>query len=376
MCTVRYLDNAATSYRKPLAVYAAMTKNTLVNSMNAGHSGHRLSIRGAELIEDAREAVADLINAAPDEIAFIPNATYGLNCAINGILADGGHAVVTAMEHNSVLRPIHRLGSYTVVPADEFGYVDETDVELAIRPDTRLIVCTHVSNVTGSIQPIRRIADIAEIYGIPFLVDGSQAAGCMEVDIRALGADIYVFSGHKGMMAPLGSGVCAVRRGVKLNPFITGGTGSFSKLLEQPDRIPELIEAGTLNTPAILTLGTAARYIKRIGANNIHRRESALASEFIHRMDAVEGVRVYGSRVSNRVGTVAFNIGTLDSSVAADILSEKYGIYTRGGFHCAPLAHKAIGTYERGAVRASFGWFSKMSDVDALTDAVTKIATV
>lgn len=370
-----YLDNAATSYKKPLPVRAAMIKNTLVNSMNSGHGGHRLSMKGAELVERARFDVARLINAPdPSRIAFIPNATYGLNCVIGGILSDGGHAVVTAMEHNSVLRPVHRFGNYTVVKADGFGFVDETDVENAIRDDTRLIVCTHVSNVTGSIQPVARIGRIARLYGIPFLVDGSQAVGCMEVDVQAIGADAYVFSGHKGLMAPLGSGACWIREGVRVKPYITGGTGSFSKLLSHPEEMPELMQAGTVNTPAILSMGTAARYIMSIGAGNILKHDSYLAGELIRRIGKIKGVRLYGCRVSDRNGTVSFNIGAMSSSEAADILSERYNICVRGGFHCAPLAHDAIGTYGQGAVRASFGWFSDITEAEALAAAVEKIA--
>lgn len=370
-----YLDNAATSYRKPAAVSSAIYRHTLKSSMNAGHGGHMLSIRGVEILEEVKALAASLFHLpSAENIAFIPNATYGLNCAIFGLLQKGGHAIITSMEHNSVLRPIHKCGNYTVCYADEFGYVDETDIENAIREDTRLIVCTHVSNVTGSIEPVARIGRIAHLYNIPFLVDGSQAAGCIDVDIPKIGADIYVCSGHKGLMGPLGTGICYVNPAIALEPYIVGGTGNMSKQLTHPKTMPEIIHAGTLNTPAIAALGESIRFILKRGVSVIHKHESFLASECIRKLSRISNVKTYGSRIYNRTGVVAFNIDGMDSSETADILSSKYNIYVRGGFHCSPLAHKTIGTYDTGAVRASFGFFSKASENDALVNAVREIA--
>lgn len=366
-----YLDNAATSRRKPLPVYLSMAKNTLANSVNAGRGGHRLSMRGMEKIIETQDLIAELFNIKnPQNIAFTQNATYALNMAIMGTLSRGGHAVVTQMEHNSVLRPVHRLGNFTVVRADRRGYVEPEAVRAAIKEDTRLIVCTHASNVCGTIEPVEEIGKIAAENGAAFLVDAAQTAGCLDIDAERIGADMIAFSGHKGLMGPLGTGGLYVRSPDLLEPIITGGTGSNSESLDQPRIMPDMLHCGTLNTPAIASLGTAARFILREGAGGIGEREAELADRLTDRLINIPDVTLYGA--ARHTGVVAFNIKGLDSGETARRMSKELAV--RAGWHCAPLAHEALGTSRTGAVRISFGAFNTRADADKAADAVYRAA--
>lgn len=371
-----YLDNAATTRKKPWRVYASLFYNSLVNSVNAGRGAHRYSLRGAEVISETQEELAWLFNIdTPERIAFTANATLALNMAIGGVLADGGHAVVTSMEHNSVLRPVNNLGNFTMVYADSEGYVHPSDVEAAVREDTRLIVCTHASNVCGSIQPIAEIGAIAKKHGVLFLVDAAQTAGIVDIDVKKMKADMLAFSGHKGLLSPQGTGGLYVGEGVNLTPIISGGTGSASESLMQPDYMPDMLHAGTLNTPAIAALGEGVRFIRRIGCDRILAHERELATEFIERIDGVARVRVLGGMdIGRRNGTVSFCIDGIGSAEVSQLMDEEYGIAVRGGWHCAYYAHKTLGTEKYGAVRAGFGWDNTMHDVKAIAKAVKEIA--
>lgn len=360
-----YLDNAATSFKKPIAVYAAMIKNTVFGSANAGRGGHRLSVKSMEKIVDTQDTVAELFNIKnPQNIAFTQNATYALNMVILGVLCGGGHVIVTEMDHNSVLRPVYLLGDYTIVKADKNGLVKAADVKNAIRENTKLIVCTHASNVCGTIQPVEEIGRIAQANNILFLIDAAQTAGCVEIDVEKIGVDFLVFSGHKGLMGPLGTGGVFVRNPKSIQPVITGGTGSSSESLIQPHVMPDMLHSGTVNVPAVAALGKGIKYILR--HREIYAREHEMASEFEKRIRNMDNVKVYGN--DNKVATVAFNIGKNDSSYTASLMGEDIAV--RAGFHCAPLAHKALGTQETGAVRVSFGAFNTMADSRRAADLV------
>lgn len=371
-----YLDNAATSFKKPFCVYHAIIKHSLATSVNAGHGGHDLSLKGMRKIIEASEAVADLFHISdPQRIAFLPNATYGLNMAIAGLAGKEEHVIVTQMDHNSVLRPAHQNTQYTVVPADAEGFVQARDIEKAIRPNTKLIVCTHVSNVCGSIQPIREIGKIAKKNHIPFLLDAAQSAGCLHIDVKQLGVDLLAFSGHKGLMGPLGTGGLYVGENIRLKPIISGGTGSMSESLLQPSYMPDMLHSGTMNAPAIIALGEGVRFVKQHDPQSIGTQERYLAELLIADLKNMKQVKVYGKKYGElRNGTVAFNIGSQESGRTAEILNDDYRIAVRGGWHCAPLAHKALGTGETGAVRASFGFFNTIRDKDRLTDAIYQIS--
>ncbi len=371
-----YLDNAATSYKKPQEVISSIIKHTISDSVNSGRGSHKLSLRGSYLISDTQDSIAELFNIDdPSRIAFTQSATYALNLAINGVLLNGGNAIVTSMEHNSVLRPIHRLGNYTVVRANNEGFVNPDDIKKAIRPDTKLIVCTHISNVCGSIQPIQAIGRLARERGILFLVDAAQSAGILNIDVNTQNIDLLAFSGHKGLMGPLGTGGLYVGERVHLLPYITGGTGSYSKSLTQPEDLPDMLHSGTLNTPAIAGLGTAAKFINRNGTERILTHERQLAAYIIQKLKKVDNLTILGTEDMNRRnGTVAFTLDGIESQKVALELSERYNIAVRGGWHCAYLAHETLGSDKSGAVRASIGFFNSAKDIDKLVDAVGKIA--
>lgn len=366
-----YLDNAATTLKKPFSVYAQLMKNTVLGSGNAGRGGHRQSMAAVRTIIDTQDLIAQLFNIPlPQNIAFTQNATYALNTAILGTVTDGGHIVITQMEHNSVLRPSYLLGNYTVAEADETGYVSPDSIEKAIREDTKLIVCTHASNVCGTLQPIYEIGCIAKNHGIPFLIDTAQTAGCKEIDAVKMNADMIVFSGHKGLMGPLGTGGIYMKNPEKVVPLVVGGTGSNSESLIQPGFMPDKFHSGTMNTPAIAALGAGVKYVLRRGAEEIGEYEKHLANRFRDNLANMKQVTLYGSL--NSIATVAFNIGALGSEETFERLNGKASV--RAGYHCAPLAHKAIGTQDRGAVRVSFGVFNTVRDVEKMTDYVYKIS--
>lgn len=372
---VLYLDNAATSYRKPASVYASMLKNTVINSANAGRGGHYYSIRTAKGIYETSESLCRLFNIpSPEQIAYTPNATYALNMGILGILSENSHAVITQMEHNSVLRPVYKTCKYTMVKANNRGEIDPKNVEKAIKPNTSMIIMTHASNVCGTILPIKECAEIAHRHGLIFMVDAAQSAGCLPIDVEKYGIDLMAFSGHKGLMTPLGVGGLYVREGVRLKPIITGGTGSMSESLIQPDFMPDLLQSGTVNAPAIIAAKKSIDLIAKETPQAIGESEKGVAVYTVEGLKNIEGLTVYGLDKGNRNGTVAFNVKGIDSIRTAEILNDDFHICTRGGWHCAYPSHEAIGTEKTGAVRASFGYYNTIKDADKLIDAVYKIS--
>lgn len=370
-----YLDNPATSMQKPSCVLSAMCKNTQSFSVNAGRGGHKASLMGAAGIADTQETLADFFGIKnPERIAFTQNATYALNMAIMGFLSPRDHVIITSMEHNSVLRPVHRLCSYTVVAANSEGEIDPRDIERAIRRNTKMVITTHASNVCGTIMPVYEIGAICKRYGLCYLLDAAQTAGIIPIDAEKMGLSMLCFSGHKGLMGPLGTGGLYVSDNITLSPLIVGGTGTMSESPVQPQNMPDMLHSGTLNTPAIMTLKTAAEYINSVGIRNIEEKERKLAEYLIDGLKNINGITVYGKEKGNRNGTVAFNIEGFASGEVSDILDKTFGIAVRGGYHCAYMAHQTIGSEKTGAVRAGFGAFSEKSHADALLFAVNKIS--
>lgn len=371
-----YLDNAATTLKKPFCVYRSMIYNTVRNSVNAGHGGHFYSIRGAKGIYETAEKLSEMLGIKkPERLAFTQNATYALNMGIRGLVGENDHVVTTCMEHNSVLRTLNSLCSYTMAEADSYGTVNPVNIEAAIRPETKLIVVNHISNVCGTIQNIKEIGKIAKEYGIPFMVDAAQSIGVINIDVEDLGIDMLAFSGHKGLMAPLGVGALYVSENVKLRPVITGGTGSDSGNLNQPEIMPDMLQSGTLNTPAIMACAKAVDYIMKRGIESIAEEELYLALRFIEKIKNIKNVKVYGKLTGEeRNSTVAFNIEGMDSTELAERLNDEFKICVRGGWHCAYPAHCAIGSEKSGAARASFGIFNTIYAPDKLADAVYKIS--
>ena len=374
-----YLDNAATTLRKPQpvidAVVAAMT--TLGNSARGTHDG---SLSASRIIYGTREKLADFFGChRPDHVVFTCNSTEALNMAICGLLNPGDHVISTDLEHNSVLRPLYRMEaernvSLSFVPADRQGNLNYGDFARLIRPETRAIVCTHASNLTGNAVDIGRVGEIAHAHGLTFIVDASQTAGVLPIDMAAQHIDILCFTGHKSLMGPQGTGGLCLGEGVNLRPWKVGGTGVQTYSHSQPEQLPTLLEAGTLNGHGIAGLSAALDYIREVGMDTIREKEEALMRRFYAGVSAIPGVTVYGNFAAPRTAVAALNIRDYDSGEVADALSQDYGIATRPGAHCAPRMHRALGTEHQGAVRFSFGWFNTEAEIDTAIQAVKELA--
>lgn len=375
-----YLDNAATTLHKPPqvaeAVLHAMT--TMGNAARGAHSG---ALEASRTVFGTREKLARLFACQrADHVVFTANSTEALNIAISGLIHKGDHVISTDCEHNSVLRPLYRLEeergvALDFVPADRRGLVDYADFEHLMRPDTRAVVCTHCSNLTGNILDIGRIAGIAHSRGALLIVDASQTAGTVPIDMQALGVDVLCFTGHKGLMGPQGTGGLCIRPDVEIDPWKVGGSGVHSYDRHQPREYPTRLEAGTLNSHGIAGLSAALDVILERGVADIQRAEHALMQRFYDGVRGISGVTVYGDfSAPERGAIVALNIRDYDSSAVSDELAVTYGIATRPGAHCAPRMHAALGTTEQGAVRFSFSCYNTEQEVDAAIAAVRAIA--
>lgn len=365
-----YLDNAATTRRKPFSVYTAMLRYSLLNGTNAGRGANGLSLGGINTIISTQDTAARLFGISNESnIIFTLNATYALNLAILGTLTPHDHIVVTAMDHNSVLRPAALHGNYSVAKADKFGYVSPLSVRKCMKPKTKLVVCTHVSNVCGTIQNVFEIARIAHHYGALFLLDASQSAGSMDILMEDIGADMLACPGHKGLMGPMGTGLLCIKEPEKVRAVIVGGTGSESESIIQPESMPEKFHSGTVNTPALAGLKKGMEFVIKEGAETIGNHEHMLNTQFRNKLMNMKNIKIYGR---NDTGITAFNIGNIPSEETAERLGSDYIV--RAGYHCAPLAHKALGTDSIGAVRVSFGYFNTKKDVNNIVDTVYKIA--
>lgn len=375
-----YLDNAATTLHKPPqvaeAVLHAMT--TMGNAARGAHSG---ALEASRTVFGTREKLARLFACQrADHVVFTANSTEALNIAISGLIHKGDHVISTDCEHNSVLRPLYRLEeergvALDFVPADRRGLVDYADFERLMRPDTRAVVCTHCSNLTGNILDIGRIAGIVHSRGALLIVDASQTAGTVPIDMQALGVDVLCFTGHKGLMGPQGTGGLCIRPDVEIDPWKVGGSGVHSYDRHQPKEYPTRLEAGTLNSHGIAGLSAALDVILERGVADIQRAEHALMQRFYDGVRGISGVTVYGDfSAPERGAIVALNIRDYDSSAVSDELAVTYGIATRPGAHCAPRMHAALGTTEQGAVRFSFSCYNTEQEVDAAIAAVRAIA--
>ena len=375
-----YLDNAATTLRKPQPVIDAVTA-ALCSLGNSSRGSYQSALSAARTIYEARCRVAAFFGCTqPDRVIFTANVTEALNIALSGLFQPGDHVISTDLEHNSVLRPLYRLEteggvSLSFVPADRRGCVDYAAFERLICPQTRAIVCTHASNLTGNLLDLTAIGRIAKAHGLLLIVDAAQTAGCIPIDMEAMGIDVLCFTGHKGLMGPQGTGGLCLREGVELRPWKVGGSGVQSYSRTQPEQYPTRLEAGTLNGHGIAGLSAALDYLNEVGLSAVQAKEAALMRRFYDGVRAVDGVTVYGDfDAPKRAAIVALNIRDYDSGSVADELSEVYGIAVRPGAHCAPRMHRALGTEERGAVRFSFSWFNTEAEVDTAVRAVKEIA--
>jgi cysteine desulfurase family protein len=375
-----YFDNGATTFPKPQEVYDEIYRAMTEYGANPGRSGHDLALRASRGIYETREDLAKLFSVKnPMNIVFTYNCTESLNIGIKGLLKPGDHVITTSMEHNSVLRPIKHLESIgvenTIVRCQRDGQIDPNEIKKAIRKNTRLIVTTHVSNLTGTIMPVKDIGSLAREHGIPYLLDAAQSAGVYQINVEELGVDMLAFPGHKGLLGPQGTGGLYIREGLKVEQFIQGGTGSASYSLNQPEEMPDKFESGTPNAPGIIGLGKGIQYINRRGMDNIRHHEEDLTRYFIEEAARIDGIKLYGPLDASRQGAVvALNIRDLDSSEISFVLNEEFGIYVRPGLHCAPLAHETIGTMEQGAVRFSFGPFNVLEELEYAINALHRIS--
>ena len=369
-----YLDNAATTLQKPRQVAEAVAE-AICSLGNAGRGVHEATLGASRVIFDARKRLADFFHAeSPKQIAFTMNSTESLNTAIKGTLESGDHVITTELEHNSVLRPLYEMEKkgveLTVIPSDEKGRIDVQDFEREIRGNTRMIVCTHGSNLTGNLVDI---GETARRHRVLFCVDASQTAGVFPIDVQEMKIDILCFTGHKSLLGPQGTGGLYVREGVEVRPLKSGGSGVQTYRKEHPPEMPTALEAGTLNGHGIAGLNAAVAYIQEMGMDVIRKREQELMRRFYDRVK--EGIKIYGDfSEPERCPIVALNLGEYDSSEVSDELFMTYGIATRPGAHCAPLMHRALGTVEQGAVRFSFSHYNMEEEIDAAADALRELA--
>ena len=374
-----YLDSSATSFLKPPQVAEAVFRsfNTIGN---AGRGAHAPTLNASRLIYDTREKLAALFGTPdPSRIAFTCNATEALNIAIHGAIHPGEHVITTACEHNSVLRPLYlkeKEGTeLTIIPADKKGRIRYDLLESSVKSNTSAIVLTHASNLSGNVTDLAFVSNFAKKHGLLLIVDASQTAGSLPINVVKMGIDILCFTGHKGLFGPQGTGGLYVREGLTLSPLKSGGSGIHSFDRQHPTDMPTALEAGTLNGHGIAGLNAGLDYILSTGVKNIHAKEISLARRFVNGISDISDLKLYGDiDAPLRTPIISLNIGNMSSASVSDILWEDYEICVRAGAHCAPLMHKTFGTEKRGAVRFSFSCFNTEAEIDAAIQAMHEIA--
>lgn len=374
-----YLDNAATTMHKPKEVIDAVV-NAMSSMGNAGRGANEASLSASRIIYDTREKLCKFFNGEnPKQIVFTNNSTESLNIAIKGLLNSRDHVITTMLEHNSVLRPLYEMREkgveLTIIESDKNGRFRLEDMEAAIRPNTKMIVCTNGSNLTGNYVPLKPVGELAKKHDILFVVDASQTAGVFPIDVQDMMIDVLCFTGHKGLLGPQGTGGMYVREGLKIRPLKTGGSGVQTYSKTHPAEMPTALEAGTLNGHGIAGLHAAMSYLEETGVDYIRAREQELMWKFYEGVKDIPEITIYGDfSTKERCAIVTLNIGDYDSSEVSDALLTEYSISTRPGGHCAPLMHEALGTVEQGAVRFSFSHYNTEEEVDAAIEAVRELA--
>lgn len=374
-----YLDSSATSFLKPPQVAEAVFRsfNTIGN---AGRGAHAPTLNASRLIYDTREKLAALFGTPdPSRIAFTCNATEALNIAIHGAIHPGEHVITTACEHNSVLRPLYlkeKEGTeLTIIPADKKGRIRYDLLESSVKSNTSAIVLTHASNLSGNVTDLAFVSNFAKKHGLLLIVDASQTAGSLPINVVKMGIDILCFTGHKGLLGPQGTGGLYVREGLTLSPLKSGGSGIHSFDRQHPTDMPTALEAGTLNGHGIAGLNAGLDYILSTGVKNIHAKEISLARRFVNGISDISDLKLYGDiDAPLRTPIISLNIGNMSSASVSDILWEDYEICVRAGAHCAPLMHKTFGTEKQGAVRFSFSCFNTEAEIDTAIRAMHEIA--
>ena len=374
-----YLDNAATTFPKPRQVYEAVLDCMENYGANPGRAGHKLAMRAGREIYECRENIAKLLNVSnPMSIVFTHNATDSLNLAIKGVVKSGDHIITTSIEHNSAIRPIKALEKNgvenTIVKCDKYGHLDPNVIKKAIKPNTKLIVTTHASNVCGTIVDIESVGNIAKENNVLYLVDASQTLGVYDIDVQKINVDMIAAPGHKCLLGPQGTGMLYIRDGLEVNILKEGGTGSNSEDLFQPNMMPDRYESGTHNTPGIAGLNAGVKFILETGIDKIRKHEEELCEYMLTKLTEVPNIKIYGPLDSKkRAAVISINIGDIDSGEITFILDDMYEIATRSGIHCSPLAHKTLGTLRQGTVRFSLGYFNTKEDIDKAVEALKHI---
>ena len=373
-----YFDNAATTLHKPPEVIEAVV-HAMTTSGNASRGTHTGSLAASRTVYETRKKIADFFHCSrADHVIFTSNSTEALNIAICGTLGKGDHIISTDLEHNSVLRPLYHLeeqgASLTFLSANKKGCIDYDDFKCSIKPNTKAIVCTHASNLTGNVLDIERIGRIAKAHNLLFIVDASQSAGCIEINMETMNIDILCFTGHKSLLGPQGTGGLCIHESVEIRPFKRGGSGIHSYEKGQPQAYPARLEAGTLNSHGIAGLCAAINYINTITIPVIAKKEQELLWHFYKGICNIPEIHIYGDfDTKERAAILSLNIEGYDSGTVSDVLSQEYDIATRPGAHCAPRMHQALGTTETGAVRFSFSSFNTMEEVETAIRALKEL---
>jgi cysteine desulfurase/selenocysteine lyase len=376
-----FLDNSATTFPKPESVYRAVEHAFREIGVGPGRGGYGRGLAATRLVFEARETLADFFGLEDSSrLIFTHSATEALNLAVTGLLREGDHVVSTTMEHNSLVRPLHlasqRGVEITWVEGDAQGSLDPRRIAEALRPSTRLVALAHCSNVTGTVQPVGEIGALAKSVGALLLVDAAQSAGVIPIDVAALQIDLLAVPGHKGLFGPPGSGFLSIAEGVELMPFFVGGTGGYSSSIEQPETLPERFESGTMNTPAIAGLQAGVTFVRETGIDTIRKHEAALIAKLHEGLGEIPGAVLFGpTDPAMHCGPVSFTLAGCDPAQIAFLLDRDYEISVRAGLHCAPLAHRTIGTYPAGTVRVSPGYFNTSGDIESFLLALRTVAT-
>lgn len=377
-----YLDNGATSYPKPQSVYDIISNYMTKIGSNVGRGASSSSLMGNKIIYEARESIAEFFNFPKAEnVIFTHNITYALNMLIKGSVKKNWHVITSVMDHNSSLRVLSNLAKegfieLDIINASKEGFINTVELEEKIKDNTKLIVLSHASNVVGSIQPLEYLGKLCKEKNIFFIIDSAQSAGVIDVDFQKLNCNALAFTGHKSLLGPQGTGGFLIDDEFNqiCSPLIEGGTGSLSSDVFQPTFMPDKFESGTMNAPGIAGLLNGINFIKKEGLNAIKDHEMYLTKVFLEELLNMKDITIYGStNCENRTASVSLNSNKMDNSELGFILDSEYGIITRTGLHCAPLAHKAVGSYPNGSIRFSFGYFNNLLDVKYTLDSIYKV---
>jgi cysteine desulfurase family protein len=377
-----YADHAATTFPRPPEVAGAVSDYLVQVGCNPGRGGYRRSLDAARLVYEARQTLSALFNVPrPEQVVFAPNVTYALNLIFKGLLRAGDHVLISSMEHNAVVRPLARLKDerkivVETLPCKHDGTLDPLQVKRALRRETRLVVMMHASNVTGTILPVCEIGELLIGSDVLYAIDAAQTAGCERLNFKELNCDYLAFTGHKGLLGPPGTGgLCLSERAAGLTlPLVEGGTGSRSDEEAQPEILPDKYESGTQNVPGVAGLAAGVRLVAAAGEQNIALQKQELTAVFLEGLAALPGVTVYGTkRPEKMTAVVSLNIAGFDNGDLSFILDQCFGIMTRSGLHCAPLAHRTIGTFPQGTLRFSFGFGNTLADVEHILNALREI---